>query len=201
MRTRPGRDRACDRAGAHLARLAAGVHRGRGRGAGVQLAAQRAIFSSGWALMSLSECTVLYASASTSPSGLTSSDPYGASPAARPAAASSIARRVRRQVSLLLHSVPAGGHRRQRMPRHLGVPGLVWVDVEGVEHGAGAEQPQLVQVIRDLLDRALSGPPFGSGDRRLGEPQHDPRGERRCPAPARPRSPSTGPRPIGGPPA
>jgi hypothetical protein len=51
-------------------------------------AAQRAILSSGWAVMSRSVTTVLRASASTSPPGPTSSDPNGISPAARAAASS-----------------------------------------------------------------------------------------------------------------
>ena len=45
--------------------------------------AHSAVFSSGWAVMSLPVTTVLRSSTSTSPSGPTSSDPNGMSPAAR----------------------------------------------------------------------------------------------------------------------
>ena len=55
--------------------------------------AQSAVFSSGWAVMSFPVTTVLRSSTSTSPSGPTSSDPNGMSPAARASAASSIALR------------------------------------------------------------------------------------------------------------
>ena len=43
--------------------------------AGSSRAAQRASLSSGWAVMSRSDVTVLWSSASTSPAALTSSDP------------------------------------------------------------------------------------------------------------------------------
>jgi hypothetical protein len=72
-------------------------------------AAQSAVFSSGWAVMSLSVSTVLRSSTSTSPSGPTSSDPNGMSPAARASAASSIARRRwRSSVSAGLNGAWAG---------------------------------------------------------------------------------------------
>src|SRR5690242_21737270 len=56
-------------------------------------AAHRASFCSGWAEMSLSASTVLWSSASTRPSGPTSSEPYGAWPPSRDACASATARR------------------------------------------------------------------------------------------------------------
>src|SRR5215472_774969 len=56
-------------------------------------AAQRASFSSGWAVMSLSRRTVLWASIKTSPRGPASSEPYGSSPVVTAVVAMPIARR------------------------------------------------------------------------------------------------------------
>ena len=54
------------------------------------------------------------------------------------------------------------------------------IAVERIEYdGVRAEQPQLVEVVDDLLDRALAGEAFGIGDRRVGEPEGDARYELR----------------------
>ena len=97
---------------------------------------------------------------STSPSGPTSSEPNGGSPAVPASAASSMARRRKRLVvggHRLLRSGrcvgPAGGDGRKCLPGRLRVAGLARVAVERVEHdGVGAEPAQLFEVVDDLVD-------------------------------------------------
>jgi hypothetical protein len=43
---------------------------------------------------------------------------------------------------------------------------LAWMPVERIEHdGVGAEQAQLCEVVKDLLDRSVTGQAPGTGDR------------------------------------
>src|SRR5215475_31528 len=69
-------------------------------------AAQRASFSSGWAVMSLSPRTVLWASIKTSPCGPASSEPYGSSPVVTAAAAMPIALRRNVRSSAVIMTMP-----------------------------------------------------------------------------------------------
>jgi hypothetical protein len=83
-------------------------------------AAQRASFSSGWALMSSSRRTVLCASARTAPSGPASSDPYGASPRVTACAAMATARRRSSSSAEVVIALPSRvRHRAERLPGHL----------------------------------------------------------------------------------
>src|SRR5215470_5130109 len=65
-------------------------------------AAQRASFSSGWAVMSLSRRTVLCASIKTSPCRSASSEPYGSSPVVTAVLAMPIARRKKVRSSAVI---------------------------------------------------------------------------------------------------
>jgi len=62
--------------------------------------------------------------------------------------------------------IPASGHCRERLPRHLRVARLARVAVERIEHdGVGTEEAQLFEVVDDLVDVSLAGEPPRVGDR------------------------------------
>ncbi|MGW1927350.1 GAF domain-containing protein, partial [Streptomyces massasporeus] len=67
-----------------------------------------------------------------------------------------------------------GGHGGERPPGLVGPAGLLRIPVVRVEYdGVGAEQPEPVEVVEDLLDGADSGGPFGVVDGSGGQPQGD----------------------------
>src|SRR4051794_18948666 len=86
-------------------------------------AAHRASFCSGCAAMSPSASTVLWSSASTRPSGPTSSEPYGACPPSREVRASAMARRRNSSSSRVMVLLPSEPPLQDEREAVLGVGG------------------------------------------------------------------------------